>query len=157
DCLPPKLAPVLEEWVRAGGVLLATANCGRYDPYRQPTKAYEALFGLEKRTTEERTTFIRPRQELPFLKPLGTVKDEASSMPALPPQGRAGPARAVVPVAGCEDDRGRALLLRRGGRGRVYSVAALRGLASLWTALQPPAVPDRGPGTHSVPTAFDPG
>src|SRR5205085_2076612 len=31
------------------------------------------------------------------------------------------------------------------------------GVASLWSALQPPAVPDRGPGTHTVPTAFDKG
>jgi hypothetical protein len=157
DCLPPKLAPVLEEWVRAGGVLLATANCGRYDPYRQPTKAFEALFGLEKRTTEERTTFIRPRQELPFLKPLGTVKDEASAMPALATHERVAAGKDVVPVARFEDDRSPALLLRNVGKGKVYYVAALPGLAYLWTALQPPAVPDRGPGTHSVPTAFDPG
>ncbi len=46
---------------------------------------------------------------------------------------------------------------RKLGKGRIFYVAALPGVASLWSALQPPLVPDRGPNTHSVPTAFDPG
>ncbi len=157
DCLPPRLAPVLDAWVRNGGVLLATANCGRYDEYRQPTKVFEQLFGLEKRTTEERTTFMRPRQELPFLKPLGTIKGETFSMPALATHERlevSKGVRADVPFA---DDKSPAVLARDLGKGKVCYVAALPGLAYLWSALQPPAVPDRGPGTHSVPTAFDKG
>ena len=54
DCLPPSLAPALEAWVRKGGVVLATANAGRYDPYRAPTPVFEKLFGLESRQSEER-------------------------------------------------------------------------------------------------------
>src|SRR5262249_20908206 len=50
-----------------------------------------------------------------------------------------------------------AVLERRLGKGRVVYAACLPGVAYLWSALQPPAVPDRGPLTHSVPTAFDPG
>ena len=49
-----------------------------------------------------------------------------------------------------------AVLKRELGRGRIYYVGALPGLAYLWTALQPPAVPDRGPGVHLVPVDFDP-
>ncbi len=29
------------------------------------------------------------------------------------------------------------------------------GVAYLWSALQPPSVPDRGPGTHAIPTNFN--
>ncbi|MGB2823528.1 MAG: hypothetical protein WBF17_21290, partial [Phycisphaerae bacterium] len=50
---------------------------------------------------------------------------------------------------------GPAMLTREAGKGKVYYVGALPGLAYLWTALQPPAVPDRGPGVHLVPVDFD--
>jgi hypothetical protein len=43
------------------------------------------------------------------------------------------------------------------GKGAVVYVAAHPGLAFLWSAVQPPEVPDRGPGTHTVPTRWDPG
>ena len=46
---------------------------------------------------------------------------------------------------------------RRLGNGHFFYVAALPGVAYLWSALQPPAVPDRGPCTHSIPTEFNPG
>ena len=36
-------------------------------------------------------------------------------------------------------------------------MAALPGVASLWAALQPPLVPDRGANTHTIPTHFDAG
>jgi hypothetical protein len=46
---------------------------------------------------------------------------------------------------------------RKIGKGRIIHVAAHPGLAYLWSALQPPAVPDRGPRTHLVPTKWDAG
>ena len=36
------------------------------------------------------------------------------------------------------------------------AMPTLPGVAYLWSALQPPVVPDRGPATHSIPTAFNP-
>jgi hypothetical protein len=166
DCLPPQLAPVVENWVRQGGVVLATANAGRYDPYRQETSAFTRLFGLEKRHTEERATFLRPRQELPYLKPLDNVilnreegKGEKSTvkMPGLATFERISPAEDVKVRGKFERDDQPAVLERRLGKGRLFYVASLPGLAYLWSALQPPLVPDRGPHTHSVPTRFDPG
>jgi hypothetical protein len=159
DCLPPAMAPALEAWVRKGGVLLATANAGRYDPYRTPSDDLSRLFGLESRDTEERITFIRPRQELPFLKPLATLEgwEAGWHMPQLATREKLKPARDAEVLAIFADDRSPAILERHLGKGRVVYVAALPGVAYLWSALQPPQVPDRGPGTHSVPTAFDPG
>src|SRR5262249_37627498 len=88
DCLPPESAAKLEAWVQPGGVVGATAGAGRFDPYHQPTEVFEKLFGLVKRTTEEKATFLRPRQELPFLKPLATVRGDGWEMPALATQER---------------------------------------------------------------------
>jgi hypothetical protein len=155
DCLPPKLAPALEKWVRAGGVVLATAGAGRFDAYRAPNKALPALFGIAERRLDERTTFIRPRQELPFLRPVGTLKREEWEMPQLAVVERVKPIAGVEVGATFADDKSPAAFSRSLGKGRIVYVAALPGIAYLWSALQPPVVPDRGPATHSVPTNFD--
>jgi hypothetical protein len=157
DSLPPELAPVLEKWVRGGGVLLATAGAGRFDAYRAANKALLALLGLQARTTEERTPFIRPRQELPFLKPLGTLAGEGWEMPQLATRERVTPVKGVEVRARFKDDKTPALLERKLGKGRIFYVAGLPGVAYLYSALLPPRVPARGPCTHSVPTAFDKG
>src|SRR5262249_44908834 len=69
---------------------------------------------------------------------------------------RISPAEGAEVLASFPDDSP-AVLERRLGKGRVYYVAALPGVAYLWSALQPPRVPDRGPGAHSIPTRFDKG
>ena len=157
DSLPPSLAPALEAWVRDGGVLLADADAGRYDAYHQPAPAFQTLFGLDVRRTEVRDAIFRPRQELPFLKPQGTVAGPGWEMPQIGTYERIAPAKDVEVLAKFKDDGGPAVTERKLGKGRVIYAAALPGAAYLWSALQPPAVPDRGPGTHSVPTEFDAG
>jgi hypothetical protein len=155
DCLPPSLAKPLEAWVRKGGVVLATANAGRYDAYRQATPVFEKLFGLQSRQTEERTPFFRPNQELPFLKPFDGVVTPDGTMPQLATLERIAPAKDATVLARFRDGKSPAIIDRRLDKGHVFYVAALPGVAYLWSALQPPAVPDRGPGTHSIPTAFN--
>ncbi len=157
DCLPREAAPVLEKWVRQGGVLLATANAGRYDTYREANPAFQTLFGLDIRRTEEQATFLRPRQELPFLSPLDTVKGDGWEMPQLATSEWISPADDARVLAKFKKDDSAAVIERSLDRGRIVYVAALPGLAYLWSALQPPQVPDRGPGTHTIPTAYDAG
>jgi hypothetical protein len=157
DCLPPSLSPALETWVRRGGVVLATANAGHNDPYRAATPVFEKLFGLKSRRSEERTTFIRPRQELPFLQPLDHIACPGGLMPQLATAERIEPAKGATVLAHFRSDKDPAIIEHRIGKGHVFYVAALPGMAYLWSALQPSAVPDRGPGTHSIPTKFNQG
>jgi hypothetical protein len=157
DCLPPSLAPAIEAWVRQGGVVLATANAGRYDPYRERIDVFEKLFGLQNRQSEERTAFFRPRQELPFLKPFDQILSPAGEMPQLGTFERITPAKDATVLTRFKNSKSPALVDHRLGKGHVFYVAALPGVAYLWSALQPPAVPDRGPQTHSIPTAFNSG
>jgi hypothetical protein len=154
DCLPPALERPVRRWVEGGGTLLVTAGAGRFDAYKQPVEEWRNLFGLEKRATEDRETFFRPRQELPFLKPLDGVKGDGWRMPALALRERVTPAAGAAVLAKF-DDGSAAVVSSKAGKGQVIYVAALPGAAYLWSALQPPLVPDRGPHTHSVPTAFD--
>jgi hypothetical protein len=157
DCLPPSLAPAIEAWVRQGGVVLATANAGRYDPYREPTPVFEKLFGLQSRQSEERASFFRPRQELPFLQPFDQIVCPVGALPQLATLERITPTKDATVLAHFQDGKGPAIIDHRLGKGHVIYVAALPGVAYLWSALQPPAVPDRGPNTHSIPTAFNAG
>jgi hypothetical protein len=157
DCLPPSLAPAIEAWVRQGGVVLATANAGRYDPYREPTPVFEKLFGLQDRKSEERASFFRPRQELPFLQPLDRIACPGGVMPQLGTFERITPRKDATILAHFKSDKGAAIVDHHLGKGHVFYVAALPGVAYLWSALQPPAVPDRGPGTHAIPTEFNKG
>jgi hypothetical protein len=156
DCLPPELAKPVEAWVRDGGVLLATAGTGRFDAYREPTAIWQKLFGLESRHVEEKTTFFRPRQELPLLKPLATVKGPGWEMPQLATGEQISPIQDANVLARFAND-GPAVTSQSLGKGRVFYAAALPGVAYLWSALQPPQVPDRGPNVHSIPTKFDAG
>src|SRR5262249_1846421 len=73
DHWPAELPGAVEEWVKGGGVVLSTAAAGLRDSYGEPAGGYSKLAGLVQRNADQRDTFIRPRQELPFLKPLGTV------------------------------------------------------------------------------------
>jgi hypothetical protein len=157
DCLLPEMAPAIEAWVRQGGVVLATANAGRYDPYRQATPVFEKLFGLQARQSEERVTFFRPRQELPFLQPFDHIDCPGGPLPQLATRERIAQAKDATVLARFQDSKDPAILDHRLGKGHVIYVAALPGVAYLWSALQPPAVPDRGPNTHSIPTAFNTG
>jgi hypothetical protein len=156
DHLPVRCVEAIGKWVEGGGVLLATAGAGRFDTYGQPNPAMNKLLGLAERKTEEKVRFMRPRQELPFLAPLTHITHERGSrMPVLAVREslRLAP---DVEVGLKYADGGPAFVGRKLGKGDAYYLAALPGLAYLWTALQPPAVPDRGPGVHLVPVAFDP-
>jgi hypothetical protein len=78
-------------------------------------------------------------------------------MPQLATEESIGPAAGGRVLAKFTDGDGAAVVQRPLGKGQIIYVAALPGIAYLWSALQPPQVPDRGPGTHAVPTAFDAG
>src|SRR5262249_22036126 len=121
-----------------------------------PSDDFHKLAGLENVKTTTQTTFIRPRQELPYLKPLATVTYEGEKIPCLATQEsfEAGDLKVAATFTGGDAP---AVVSRKVGEGIVPSAGAHLGLAYLYTAMQPPTVPDRGPQTHAVPTKFDPG
>lgn len=155
DCLPVEAVPSLAKWVETGGVLVATAGAGCWGTYREPNPAMEQLLGLQARKLEHRDTFLRTSQELPFLKPQTAVLTPGGMLPALATWERITPAPDAKILATFLDDRSPAVIAREMKKGRVYYVAALPGVAYLWTGLQPPLVPDRGPGVHRAVTTYD--
>ena len=148
--------PALEKWVKAGGVVLGTAASGQRDSYGAASSEWHRLAGLSRVATETKTTFLRPRQELPYLAPLESITWAKRSMPVLTTRERLVVAIDVT-VRAKFDDGSPAWTERPLGKGHVLYVAAHPGLAYLWSATQPAKVPDRGPGTHTIPTRWDAG
>lgn len=163
--LPPEKAAAVQQWVNAGGVLVATATAGQTDGYLNPSEAWFELLGISKREYDIKDVFARPRQELPFLEPYDQVvirqDDEETvsvpSMPSLAVVERFEPLKTSKVIASFEKDGKPAVIHSSQGKGQVLYIAAFPGVAYLWQGLQPAKVPDRGVNTHTVPSGFDQG
>ncbi|MDO8587331.1 MAG: beta-galactosidase trimerization domain-containing protein [Armatimonadota bacterium] len=157
DCIPGSLAPALDKWVKAGGVVFATAGVGRYGAYKEANPALQRFVGVASRKIEERDTFLRTSQELPFLKPITNVVGKGWQFPALATRERITPVKGAQVLATFKDDKSPAMIVRALGKGKVYYLAALPGMAYVWTGLTTPeiCVPDRGPNTHRVVNTYD--
>jgi len=157
DSLPVGTVKALESWVRAGGVIFATAGVGRYGTYREPNPAMQKLVGIASRSIKEHDTFIRTSQELPFLKPITDVAGKNWQLPALAMEERIKPVKGTQTLATFADDKSPALIVRTLGKGKVYYMAALPGMAYLYKGLTTPKiwVPDRANGVHREVTTYD--
>ena len=156
DCIPAGLTSALEQWVKAGGTVFATAGVGRYGMYKEANPALQQFVGVAARTIEEHDGMLRTSQELPFLKPTTQVVGQGWQFPALAYKERFTPVADAQVLATFADDKSPAMIVRAVGKGKVYFLAALPGMAYLWTGLTNPIwVPDRGPGSHREVTNYD--
>jgi hypothetical protein len=149
DCIEPGTLKALEEWVKNGGQLLATAGAFHFDSYHRPLPDGLALLGLKSAKLDERTTFFRPLIELPQLKPI----DFIGEMPVLGVVDRVEVGADTKAVANFKSGSP-AVVERTLGKGKITYIAALPGPAYLWSAYQPPPVPARNTG-HLNPTNFN--
>ena len=156
DCIPGNLAPALGKWVKAGGVVFATAGVGRYGGYHEANPELQQFIGVASRSIQEKDTFMRTSQELPFLKPITQVVGKGWQFPALAYRDRFTPVPGAQVLATFQDDHSPAMIVRPLGKGKVYFLAALPGMAYLWTGLTNPIwVPDRAAGAHRDVTNYD--
>jgi hypothetical protein len=156
DHWPTKMNDALKKFVESGGVIFSTAATGLKDLYGNANEQWHELAGLREVTTQQKVTFLRPRQELPYLKPLGEVVAEGWKMPRLATIQNAKPSKDTKVLAKFDDGTA-AVFERSVGKGKIIHVAAHPGLAFLWSGLQPVTVPDRGPQTHTIPQNWDKG
>ena len=72
--LETKAAQAVEKWVKAGGVVFATAGAARFDEFDAPTKALDKLFGRGGQVSYQHYKGpLRARLELIWQKPLDQV------------------------------------------------------------------------------------
>jgi hypothetical protein len=170
-------------WVSHGGVLFVTAGAGMFDELNRPNQTLRQLLGVEQVSLDApqdaQITWIK--QDLPFAKPIETVKVTAplGELAADVPLAsgavatEAGTRTDTVPVfsvrsriratggetMGSFSDGSSAIVTRKAGKGRTIYCAFLPGLS-----YYKPAIPlrpvDRGATDdamiHFLPTDFDP-
>ncbi|HVK13547.1 MAG TPA: hypothetical protein VM597_32670, partial [Gemmataceae bacterium] len=68
-----RAVPKLDAWVRAGGVLYATAGCGHLNQFGEPEPAMLNLLGLSGIQTEKNTAIVRTLLELPLMPAIDTL------------------------------------------------------------------------------------
>jgi len=170
-------------WVHQGGVLLATAGAGMFDELNRPNKTLRQLLGVEQTSLDapQGAQVIWIKQDLPFVKPIQTVKvmlPVGGAVAGVPPSGDAESADAATPkdtlpvfcvrsriratsgeTVGSFSDGSAAIVSHQSGKGRTLYCAFLPGLS-----YYKPAIPlrpvDRGATDdamiHFLPTDFDP-
>ncbi|MFN8635992.1 MAG: beta-galactosidase trimerization domain-containing protein [Chloroflexota bacterium] len=158
DRLSRAAAVGLTAWVRDGGTLISMAGGGFKDEYNEPIATLLPVFGLKDQTLEKVTTFIRPRIELPRLKPLDsistTVNGESVQLPALAFRQRLDPLPTTEVLARFSDGSP-AATSNRFARGQAILWGSLLGAAYVQSGFPSPLPPpDRGPFTHTPLSGF---
>ena len=148
----------LAAWVRDGGTLISMAGGGFKDEYNEPISTLLPVFGLRGESLEKVTTFIRPRIELPRLRPLDTIVSRAGgeeiAVPALAFRQRLD-ALPTTEVLARFSDGSPAATANRYARGQAILWGTLLGAGYVQSGFPSPLPPpDRGPFTHTPLTGF---
>jgi hypothetical protein len=152
-------AEALVRWVAAGGVLVSTAGGGFRDEYDSPSPTLLPLFGLKGQELEKQTTFIRPRIELPRLRPIDKLSGEYAGrpvdVPAVAFRQRLDPLPETEVLARFADGSV-AATSHRHGSGRATLWGTLLGAAYVQSGFPSPLPPpDRGPFAHTPLIGFN--
>ncbi len=149
-----RAVPKLDAWVRAGGVLYATAGCGHLNEFGEPEPAMLNLLGLSGIQTEKNTAIVRTLLELPLMPPIDTLFLDNDPIPAVGMKQRLDvtTARVLAKWSG----GGAAVTANAVGKGKAFAVGTLAGNTWMRTGLR--AIPYARGGRHSLynPTGFDP-
>jgi hypothetical protein len=158
DRLSRAAAQGLLAWVRDGGTLISMAGGGLRDEYDEPLATLLPVYGLRGELLEKVTTFIRPRIELPRLRPLDTIvtrlNGEEVQLPALAFRQQLDPLPSTEILARYGNGAP-AATANRFGRGQAILWGTLLGAAYVQTGFpNPVSPPDRGPFTHTPLSSF---
>jgi hypothetical protein len=157
--LDTRCVPVITDWVKAGGTLVATAGAARKDQYDQPLKAMDALVGRgEVKSANVYRGPLRAKLELLFLPSLGKIKTDAGVFEARATR------EDFVPTAGAQtlatfEGAGPAVVSAKTGAGTGYYIGTLPGQAMLFAGMPKVTMGKGGPDNNPVhfePETLDP-
>jgi hypothetical protein len=148
-----RVPPVLESWVKGGGVLYACAGLGRRNEFDEADDGLLELLGLEGATFEQSSLVIRPFLELPLIAPVDTITLGQGSIPAVAIRQELSPGSAKV--LGAWSNGAPAVTVRELGKGRAFAVGTAAGHSYYKTGLR--VTPWARGGRKAVynPTEFD--
>jgi hypothetical protein len=144
----------LDEWVRGGGVLYASAGLGRFNQYGEPDPAMLKLLGLRGAGLSKNLVVVRTLLELPLAPEPDAITLDGETVPAT------GMRQGLIPdqarVLGTWKDGSAAVTVHEHGKGKAFAVGTAAGLAYYKTAVK--AIPWARGGRHTVynPVDFSP-
>ncbi len=143
----------LDEWVRAGGVLYATAGAGGMNEFGEPAADMLKLLGLKDAKTEKNLYVFRTLLELPLATPIDTITMDGRAIPAVGMKQTLAPAGAKV--LGTWKDGRAAVTVNELGKGKAFAVGTLAGASYMKTGLRAQPWARGGRKTVYNPTVFD--
>jgi hypothetical protein len=141
-----RIVPVLDMWIKNGGVLYACGGLGRFNRFGEPEQAMLRLLGLKDVRTTKDAYQLRTLLELPLCPPIDTITLDGEKVPAIAMKQQLTPADAKR--LGTWGDGSAAVTVRDHGKGKAYAIGGLPGTSYFRTALK--AVPWARGGRHTV-------
>jgi hypothetical protein len=144
----------LTDWVKAGGILFASAGIGHLNQFGEPEPAMLQLLGLKDAKLTKNLIHVRTLLELPLAPEIDTLTFDGQKIPAIGIKQQLTADKAKV--LGTWSDGSAAVTVHELGKGKAFAVGTCAGTARMKTALkvQPWA---RG-GRHTLynPVDFSP-
>lgn len=134
----------IAEWVKQGGILMATAGAGMFDEFNQPNQVLRELLGIKQtELTEAKDVIHFEKQDLPFAEPISTVMfDKGKKAPVFGARSRFTASKDAL-VLTTFDDGTPAVAIKRADKGAAMYCGFLPAFSYLQPAL-PRRPVDRG-------------
>jgi hypothetical protein len=146
-----RIVPLLDAWVKQGGVLYSCAGLGRFNRFGEPDTAMLQLLGLKDARTSKDAYHLRTLLELPLCPPIDKFVVDKRELPAIAMKQQLEPATAK-PI-GAWADGSVAATVREYGKGKAYAIGGLPGTSYYKTALK--ATPWARGGRHTLYNPVD--
>jgi hypothetical protein len=152
EWIDSRIIPRLDAWVRAGGVLYATAGLGHRNQFDRAEPGLLKLLGLKAARLSKTAIAPRTLLELPLLAPIDTITLDGAKVPAVGMKHVLTPGAAKV--LGTWSDGSAAVTVHKLGKGRAFAAGTLAGASYIKTGLR--KLPYARGGRHTVynPTGF---
>ncbi len=144
----------LESWIKAGGVLYASAGLGIRNEFNEPDSSLLKVLGLKgAEPAVKNLAVIRATLELPVATPIGTIKMDGATIPAVGLRQNLLPAAAKT-LATWSDNKP-AVTVHELGKGKAYAVGTLAGCSYMKSGLPVQPFARGGNLCPVAPTKFD--
>lgn len=156
--IPAGVAEKIAEWVKAGGILFATAGSGLRNEFNRPLPTLREALGIKNSKLIRTVNVVRAKIELPRLPVLDEITwGERFTFPVVAFEQGIQPEKGVR-ILGTTRYAHPAVIENSFGKGRAIAVGALVGLSYLRKAI--PVQPmgrggDENNFSHFIPTDFD--
>lgn len=146
----------LEVWVKEGGILYASAGCGRLNEFGEPEQGLLNLLGLkEAGAIKKNLASLRPLLELPLADPIDTIIMGNDKIAAIGMRQVLTPGDEAKVLATWSDGKA-AATVRELGKGKAFAVGTLSATSCMKTALPVRPLARGGNKAPVVPGAFAP-